>query len=471
MESREDVGQIVPWFSSDEWRIAAKLIAGEDADHSKALSLMRLWKARCDTLPVGVETSMVLLCALERASENSAILDDLGQRLALSAALTRFLNHALTASKDSFNQSMFEKAKSADIPGWIVKLRHEAAHGKSVPALEPLLKAANFALDWLRWHYWNEEPLDWSPSVPQIAEIVDEWEALCACQHVGYKKISSLPDENLRLANAGVRSVAEAAKNAEQQILDATVASPENLLSAILSSQTFLTPPPGLYGKEELPELLIAQWRPLLGALHAARFLPQLILKLHEKNSRLAALWNLYLLERVQKLRAAQKKLYLSGVVVKETSSLARFLQKKREEHPELQVETDARQAVGLELEWPLFVAAPSIEELKSLTTSVAANPNKNARIYIERLLSFAETEATTRDKILQIWSIYFGEQPSPAEVQGDIQTLDDLVEKAPQLEQGCRWIRLDEWNAEAIGRLPWQQGFVNLELNFDSWE
>ena len=101
-------------------------------------------------------------------------MDDLGRRLALSAAITRFLNHSLmmTVQKDAFSETMFKKAKGADLPSWMVKLRHEAAHGKAIPALQPLLDAANIALDWLRKNYWHQPPLDWQPQEPLLDPLV-----------------------------------------------------------------------------------------------------------------------------------------------------------------------------------------------------------------------------------------------------------------------------------------------------------
>lgn len=100
-------------------------------------------------------------------------MDDLGQRLALSAAVTRFLNQVLTMGpKDPFGETMFKRAKGVNLPSWMVKLRHEAAHGKAIPALQPLLDAANIALDWLKNNYWQQPPLDWQPPEPVLDPLV-----------------------------------------------------------------------------------------------------------------------------------------------------------------------------------------------------------------------------------------------------------------------------------------------------------
>ncbi|XP_065340442.1 uncharacterized protein LOC135939800 [Cloeon dipterum] len=466
MVSRADGGQIVPWFSCDEWQETAKLIFSDDvADQLRGLQNLRLWKARCETLPTGADATMVLICALEGHKLN-ANLDDLSQRLALSAALTRFLNQVLTTgpTKTQFSKTMFAKAKNVDIPGWIVKLRHEAAHGQSLPALELLLRAVDFGLDWLRWNYWDVEPVDWvqqSASQAPLAELIDKWEALGACQQAGYKRITSLPAEDLRASNAGIRTVREAISLLEQKILSSSVDNPEHLLSAVLTSQTLLTPPPGLYGKEELPSTLVAQWRPLLGALHAARLLPRLLVKLHERNSRLAALWVLYLLDLIEKLQTAQQELRTAGLVIRETANLADYVQKRGEP---LDVTVS-----DLDPEWWPLVAAPTLKEMKATCVEVAGNPNKNGRIYLDKLLSMAGYENGTKAKINQLWRIYFGEMPG-GEGEGDIKTVDDLVKKAPVSRDGDKWIKLEEWNAKAVGVMAWQDS-VDLELNYETWE
>jgi len=108
-----------------------------------------------------VGTTLVLLCALECGRGQQDSVDDLSQRLALSAALTRFLNHALVAGqKDPLSQTMFKRAQGVDLPSWMVKLRHEAAHGRAIPALEPLVVTA--AVEWLKERHWYQ------PSEPAL---------------------------------------------------------------------------------------------------------------------------------------------------------------------------------------------------------------------------------------------------------------------------------------------------------------
>lgn len=43
-----------------------------------------------------------------------------------------------------------------NIPLWVVTLRHEGTH-RSLPPLSPLRSAVEFALSWLRDHYWRPQ--------------------------------------------------------------------------------------------------------------------------------------------------------------------------------------------------------------------------------------------------------------------------------------------------------------------------
>lgn len=45
--------------------------------------------------------------------------------------------------------SMCQLAKKLDIPEWIIKIRHLAAHGHSLPSLSSLREAVEFCLQWL----------------------------------------------------------------------------------------------------------------------------------------------------------------------------------------------------------------------------------------------------------------------------------------------------------------------------------
>jgi len=43
-----------------------------------------------------------------------------------------------------------------NIPGWVVTLRHEGTH-RRLPPLSPLRSALDFALGWLKDHFWRPQ--------------------------------------------------------------------------------------------------------------------------------------------------------------------------------------------------------------------------------------------------------------------------------------------------------------------------
>jgi len=45
---------------------------------------------------------------------------------------------------------MFKLASQVDVPEWIVNIRHEAAHGISLPSIQILRLAADFIKKWLK---------------------------------------------------------------------------------------------------------------------------------------------------------------------------------------------------------------------------------------------------------------------------------------------------------------------------------
>lgn len=45
---------------------------------------------------------------------------------------------------------MYKMAEQHKIPDWLINLRHEAAHGNSVPALYMLRQASDIILQWLQ---------------------------------------------------------------------------------------------------------------------------------------------------------------------------------------------------------------------------------------------------------------------------------------------------------------------------------
>ncbi|XP_028027545.1 uncharacterized protein LOC114241030 isoform X1 [Bombyx mandarina] len=150
---------VVPWVNTEEWLKVMNLIYSENPDENEALKWLLLWKARCPSLPSGIESTLILL-QVHIQDLNSP--DDNGNdhvlRLAYSSAIMRFINHMLDVSITKEN-TLSKAAKNVGIPDWIVELRHDTAHNNNLPSLSLLRDATQFGLDWLKSNYWKEHKL------------------------------------------------------------------------------------------------------------------------------------------------------------------------------------------------------------------------------------------------------------------------------------------------------------------------
>lgn len=204
-----DQYHIVPWFNSEEWHCVFKDIYSENPNKRDAINGLQMWKARCPALPSGIESTLSLL-QVHVQDENSVI--DIGNdqilRLAYSSALMRFVNHMLDA-ETARGTSLYNAAKNAGVPDWIVDLRHDTAHSNNLPSLALLRDACLISLDWLQKNYWDkykmcirdytsgqEEPP--SSDENKIAVLIHFCSCLSICSHSKIKKLSDITDANMQ---------------------------------------------------------------------------------------------------------------------------------------------------------------------------------------------------------------------------------------------------------------------------------
>ncbi|KAJ2949672.1 hypothetical protein O0L34_g15598 [Tuta absoluta] len=153
---------IVPWFSSKEWHLVYENIYSSTssvASQQEALNFMLIWKARCPSLPSGVESTLTLLeVHLQDAKNSDDVANQQLLRLAYSSALMRFVNHMLDI-ETAKGTSLYQAAKNLGVPDWIIDLRHDTAHSNNLPSTELLREACTFSLDWLQKQYWDKQKL------------------------------------------------------------------------------------------------------------------------------------------------------------------------------------------------------------------------------------------------------------------------------------------------------------------------
>lgn len=144
------MGEPVPWYNSAEWLSVFDNLTSKS--FVEAFEQIKLWKLRVPTLPAGVESTLGILlpiCRQDRCPDESTLL----LRCVYSSTIVRFMNHMLDEDHKK-TKSMATAAKTAGIPDWLVRLRHDIAHDHSLPSLGVLRDAADFALEWLKKNYW-----------------------------------------------------------------------------------------------------------------------------------------------------------------------------------------------------------------------------------------------------------------------------------------------------------------------------
>lgn len=210
----------VPWFSMCEWRnVYQMLFSDSPEEQRKGLDRLMGWKARCPKLPAAIESTLVVFQVLQEdpVHDHDSISDARKHQLRLmySTAVMRFLNLMLVETYvDKENDdvmNMYFKAEKLNIPAWIVSLRHDAAHGTSLPDIAILRSAATFIKSWIQEHYWEHERnmyLDWhiskddvvsmSAAEGELGVILEAWEALNMYKVAGFDSAEQIPDMKLR---------------------------------------------------------------------------------------------------------------------------------------------------------------------------------------------------------------------------------------------------------------------------------
>lgn len=147
---------IVPWYDSDEWHRVYEDILDTNSNKEIALKLLLIWKARCLSLPSGIESTLSLLQVFSEdtnAPQDAA--NDQLLRLAYSSAIMRFVNHMLD-SEAAKGTSLYQAARRLGVPDWVVDLRHDTAHSNTLPPIALLREACTISLHWLQTNYWDQ---------------------------------------------------------------------------------------------------------------------------------------------------------------------------------------------------------------------------------------------------------------------------------------------------------------------------
>ncbi|CAG9790873.1 unnamed protein product [Diatraea saccharalis] len=201
---------IVPWFNSQEWlQVYENLYITFNKE--EALHLMLIWKARCPSLPSGIESTLSLLQVSIQDETESNIANDQLLRLAYSSAVMRFVNHMLD-TETAKGSSLYQAARNLGVPDWIIDLRHDTAHSNNLPSIELLREATQIGLDWLGKNYWikykeciqdfitGDRSHSFTTETNKIASVIQFCTSLSFCSHskCKFKSLSEIPDASMR---------------------------------------------------------------------------------------------------------------------------------------------------------------------------------------------------------------------------------------------------------------------------------
>ncbi|CAK1542110.1 unnamed protein product [Leptosia nina] len=198
------MSKIVPWLNTAEWISVYENLYSK-SNQKDALNSLLIWKARCPSLPSGIESTLTLLEVYIQDGLYNINEDDQLLRLAYSSAIMRFVNHMLDADTAK-GHSLYQAAQNRGVPDWIIDLRHDTAHSNNLPSLELLREATTICLQWLHDNYWvlHKDVLkaciiDKTASVPtgqneNIAGLINFCTTLSFCCH-SFTKLSEVPQQ------------------------------------------------------------------------------------------------------------------------------------------------------------------------------------------------------------------------------------------------------------------------------------
>ncbi|XP_028165223.1 uncharacterized protein LOC114356316 [Ostrinia furnacalis] len=363
---------VVPWFNSKEWLDVYENVY-ISKNKTEAHNLLLIWKARCPSLPSGIESTLTLLEVLIQDENNvSTMGSDQLLRLAYSSAIMRFVNHMLD-TETAKGSSLYQAANRLGVPDWIIDLRHDTAHSNNLPSIELLREASHIGLDWLEKNYWlkyKECIADYqsgqkdigTPDMNKMATFMNLCLSLSFCAHsrCKIKNLADIPDTSLvesiindardifgdlidfsNLKTVSIASLVNILNNHSKKLLkckDAAINANKALLgedSLFLSLDILNSLGGDIIQKRKLAPQYVQCFEVLLTCLHTYDILLDFILELiqvsnnvenGEQKCLLAALWVSEILVALEKCKRITARLKKTNLTEKESKKKLRLL-------------------------------------------------------------------------------------------------------------------------------------------------
>lgn len=145
-------------LSSDGSMTPTLLSKEEQADLQHVLYRVNMWKARSDQgrIPHSMETTFTLAQVAWRDAISSGQVSSMELRMAYATAILRGVNGLADALQQNraYAASVASLCEQIGLPGWLVDIRHEAAHN-DLPTLSVLRLATKTFLGYLEERYWT----------------------------------------------------------------------------------------------------------------------------------------------------------------------------------------------------------------------------------------------------------------------------------------------------------------------------
>lgn len=167
-----DCYKSIGWMHDSEWKaVYYNLYYGDEREIRAALDQMAVWRARfVKKVPVAIEATSQLFESRQFVGDENCMV----KRQCMATAISQFLGLLTERTlKGNFQRRPIHAlGLELGIPEWFTSLRNDIAHG-SLPSFWMLNTAVDYALDWLKYNYWEKE-LD--EIEEKCNEATDSWE-------------------------------------------------------------------------------------------------------------------------------------------------------------------------------------------------------------------------------------------------------------------------------------------------------
>lgn len=232
------------------------LSESEQSDLYNALFRVNMWKARSDQgrIPHSMETTFALAQVAWRDATDANV-SSIELRMAYSTAILRGVNGLADALQQNraYAASVASLCEQRGLPGWLVDIRHEAAHN-DLPSLSVLRLATKTFLGYLQERYWEPLTNARSGARETAVQLLVKYKETCKKNATGTdsdKKEEAADDDAASAASNSSSDESEMDDDNDDNIWGQSLGTSQNRFSAFLDASK---PKPKKKRKKEMPK-------------------------------------------------------------------------------------------------------------------------------------------------------------------------------------------------------------------------